>query len=337
MKSATRTLLSFWPGIAMVFLILDTKTCLNGAVAGVELCIRTVIPSLFPFLLLSVMVTGSLLTITGPGLRPIGRLCRIPAGAEGLLAVGLLGGYPVGAQCVTQAFREGRISRETAWRMLGFCSNAGPAFLFGMISGAFTTPYTVWFLWGIHILSAILTGILLPGGDRKSILRQSSSPLSPAAALEQSLKTMGSICGWVIIFRVLLAFLQRWVLWLLPTDSVIFISGILELTNGCCALPQLSSEPMRFVVASLFLAFGGLCVWLQTVSVTGSLGTGFYFPGKLLQAAISLTLACVAVPILYPGMHTFIPVSLLSLFAIGILFLRKKRKNRSSILVRQGV
>ena len=337
MKSTTRMLLSLWPGIAMAFLILDTKTGLIGAAAGVELCIRTVIPSLFPFLFLSVMVTGSLLSMSAPVLRPIGRICRIPAGAEGLLAVGLLGGYPVGAQCVAQAHREGRISRETAQRMLGFCSNAGPAFIFGMISGAFTTPYAVWLLWGIHMLSAILTGVLLPGGDQKTILHKGSRPPAPAAALDRSLKTMASICGWVIIFRVLLAFLQRWFFWFLPADTVIVISGILELTNGCCQLLQLTNEPLRFVVASLLLAFGGLCVWLQTVSVASSLGTGFYFPGKLLQAAISLTLACIAAPLLYPGTHIFMPVSLLGLLVIGVLFLRKKRKNRSSILARQGV
>ena len=45
-----------WTGIAasmgMLVLILDGKTALEGARQGIELCLRTVVPSLFPFFLL---------------------------------------------------------------------------------------------------------------------------------------------------------------------------------------------------------------------------------------------------------------------------------------------
>lgn len=338
MKSAKRIFLSFWPCAAMLVLILDAKTALAGAQDGIELCIRTVVPSLFPFLFLSVMTTGSMLANPIMLLRPLGRICRIPQGCEGILAVGLLGGYPVGAQCVAQAYRDGRLSRGVAHRMLGFCSNAGPSFIFGILSGVFMNPIIVWCLWGIHILSAILTGILLPGGSNELIKGSKTQNMSVTDALERSLKIMSNICGWVVVFRVLLTFLQRWFFWMLPNEAAITISGLLELTNGCCSLSLIHRESTRFVLASVLLAFGGLCVGLQTASVTRELGTGSYFPGKLLQAGISYILSCLIIPILFPVENYVLSLPLLiPVVAAALVLIRKICKNHSSNLLRQGV
>lgn len=339
MKSVGSVIKTAIPIFAMAILILDAKTALSGAGEGVMLCIRTVIPSLFPFLFFSVMVTGSLMGQTNWVLRPIGRLCRIPAEAENLLAVGLLGGYPIGAQCIAQAYREGAISKNDAHRMLGFCSNAGPSFLFGMLSGIFSEGSTAWYLWGVHLLSAILTGMLLPGGSTGFVRVSHSTAPSPAEALRKSMTAMGTICGWVVLFRVLLAFLQRWFFWLLPKEADILLSGFLELTNGCCSLSLVTDESARFVLASILLGFGGVCVGLQTVSVTQGLGTGLYFPGKLIQAGISCLLCFMLQTVLFPGEVQEFPILFLILpgiLLLGLLIL-KNRENRSSNLARQGV
>ena len=291
MKSVKVMALTALPALCMAVLILDTKTALLGASAGLELCIRVVIPSLFPFLFVSVLVTGNLAGRNIPMMEPLGHLCGIPRGAEGLLAIGLIGGYPVGAQCVAQSYRNGILSERESKRMLGFCSNAGPSFLFGMLSGAFSNAQILWVLWAIHILSAILTGALLPGRSNRRVSSVTETSPSASEALVQSLKTMSAICGWVILFKVLLAYFQRWFLWAIPDETDILLSGILELTNGCCRLRLADAEGVRFLLASGLLAFGGICVGFQTISVTKDLGTGMYFPGKILQTAISLLLA----------------------------------------------
>jgi hypothetical protein len=108
--------------IGMIVLILDTKTVLSGARDGITLCAYTVIPSLFPFFLFSVLLNHILLSGDLRFLHPLGKLTGIPTGAEPLLLIGLIGGYPVGAQCISDAYRNKCISRTDAHRMLGFCS-----------------------------------------------------------------------------------------------------------------------------------------------------------------------------------------------------------------------
>lgn len=277
-------------GIGMLLLIFDSKTALEGARAGIDLCIRTVIPSLFPFFVLSMVLTGALMGTSLLWLRPIGALCGIPKGAEPILISAFLGGYPVGAQAAAAAWRAGYLSRKDAERMLCFCSNAGPSFLFGMVAAMFPEGKIPWLLWLIHIAGAILTGALLPGKSDSAITMPAGNRITLPDALRSTMTVMAGVCGWVVLFRILIAFLNRWVLWLLPMPARVIITGLLELSNGCCDLWKIPDLRVRIMAAGLMLSMGGLCVLMQTRSVTKGLSLKYYLLGKALQTAICLVL-----------------------------------------------
>ncbi len=332
-----------WTGlltsVGMIFLILDAKTAIGGAMDGVSLCLRSVVPSLFPFFLLSILLTGTFAGISIPILSPVGRLCGIPSGGEALLLTGLLGGYPTGAQGVAQAYEAGNLRHEDACRLLGFCSNAGPAFLFGIIGTKFSDIRTVWFLWIIHILSALTVGAILPGKRESHARLQPGQQITIPQAMHKSIKITATVCGWVILFRVLLVILSRWIFWLIPDWLQVALSGILELTNGCCDLSRIPQEPLRYLVCNVILALGGLCVLMQTASVTGPLGLGWYIPGKLLQGCFSFIFAWVTIPILFgdtQASSNWIPITVGFVAVCGIILLQKI-KNKSSIPAALGV
>jgi len=318
---------------AMLVLILDTKTALYGAKEGLQLCLQTVIPSIFPFLILSGVLNRSILGQALPPLRPLGKLCKIPKGGESLLLLGLIGGYPVGAQLIAQSYSDGRLTPKAARRMLGFCSNAGPSFLFGMLSPLFSNPLTPWFLWGIHIISALLVGCILPGDIDISCEIKKAPPISAAEALQNAIRTMASISGWVVVFRIILAFCNRWFLWILPVPAQVLFSGLLELSNGCVLLKEVQTEGTRFILASVLLAAGGLCVGMQTVSVTKSTGLGSYFPGKVLQTLLAFLLSATVQQTLFPtseAFHISAHWFTVPLLGIATLFSAAKKKSCSN-------
>ena len=106
---------------------------------------------------------------------------------------------------------------------------------------------------------------------------------------------MVQVCCWVILFRILVTFLQQWFLWQLPPWLAVFVTGMLELTNGCCELMQIENIGVRFVICSCMLAFGGFCVLLQTASVTKGLSLRYYVLGKGMQTIFSLLLSCAVI------------------------------------------
>ena len=271
---------------AFALLILDSKTSSQGAAEGIDLCIRVVIPSLLPFLFLSACLTGGNTIMRLPSMRLLG----IPKGAETIFLLGLLGGYPVGAQAIYDHYQNKALSKKTAQRLLGFCNNPGPSFLFGMLAPLFTVNSAPWCLWAIIVLSALITGLILPDKQTDLYRTPPTDAVSIPTALNKSIRSMGQICGWVIIFRVFFSFAEKFLLKHLPQILRVCFIGFLELTNGCIAVSTVD-EQIRFVLCAAFLSFGGLCVGMQTASCTKDLGLSMYFPGKIIQTIISILLA----------------------------------------------
>lgn len=284
--------------VGMMILILDGKTALHGAAEGIELCIRTVVPSLFPFFILSIGLVGSWTGLTIPPLRAVGKLLHMPPGLESLLIPGFLGGYPVGAQAIAECYRRNQVTASTAEKLTSFCNNAGPAFIFGIIGQFFPDVRYCWILWGVHIASAVLIAATLPKFEHSESSKIPVKALTLSEIMNRSLRAMATVCGWVILFRVILSFLDRWILWLLPVPLRPLVIGVIELTNGCCSLGDTTHVGLRLIIASAILSFGGLSVWMQTASVLSGLSVKRFVVGKLKQTLFSVILTISIQPFL---------------------------------------
>lgn len=273
--------------IAFLILIIDSKTTIFAASDAVSLCITSVIPSLFPFIIFSMLLNTQLLGMKFTWFSHFARSLGLPAGAESVFILGILGGYPIGAQSIEQAHAAGSLADRDAKRLMAFCNNAGPAFILGMGSSLFDNAITPWLLWIIHIASALVVA----GIVKKPASEYAKLPVQPAQSvtktIRKSMETMATICTWVILFRILIAFLERWILWIVPENTQVLIIGILELVNGFTLLPTVAKTGAKFVIAASILGAGGICVGMQTVSVTKKTGLGLYIPGKVIQAILS--------------------------------------------------
>jgi len=305
MQSKKQTLRILILSICILLLITDTKTATGGAAEGIDLCLRVVIPSLFPFFILATYMNASLLGLQIPGLRKLADLLHIPPNSESLLLLSLIGGYPVGAQLITDAYKAGQLSRKQSHILLGYCNNAGPSFIFGIAGILFSSQWIPFLLWSIHILSALITGFLLPRPEYSTFSGHSGTDISIVMALRKSISACSSVCGWVVTFKIVMAYVQKWASGFLNKEYLIILTGILELSNGCVCLDQIGNESLRFMLCTVFLAFGGLCVMLQTATVTESLGLGLYIPGKVAQTAISLLIAMFVSGFVFPGNQAY--------------------------------
>lgn len=278
-----------------LILILDSRRALDAARSGLELCIKTVIPSLFPFFVISIFLTNIPWKKVPFPLHILGNIMNVPKAAESLLIPSILGGYPVGAKCVADLYNKKQIGRKDAERLLAFSSNAGPSFLFGMVSVFFPEKSIIWLLWLIHIFSAVLTAATIPFEKTVCQFEPSIQKQHEASVIYAAAKAMCLVCCWVILFRMIISFLETWVLWILPEWIQTVLVGILELTNGCCQLQNIPDLKLRFIVCSCMLAFGGICVLFQTASVTHGLSIGCYIKGKMIQTLFSYLLSCAVV------------------------------------------
>ena len=311
--------------IGMIILILDGKTAVSGITAGLDICMRTLIPSLFPFFVLSTLVTGNLIGKTSFFGSVLSGLCRMPQGTESLFLVGILGGYPLGAKNIADSYHSGQINQNDAVRMASFCNNAGPAFIFGILGPLFPDQSWVWALWVIQVISGVLTGCILSGSSGTSVKMNQRYSVTITTALSGGVRSMALVSGWVILFRMVLEFLNRWFLWLIPIQSQVLFTGFLELANGCLNLRQISGDSVRFLMSSVMLSMGGICVWMQTKSVFPELNMIHYLKGRAIHCINSLLLSIAAIPILLRMKNT-IWICILIFLTIPILMAGFRKK-----------
>lgn len=316
----------------LAVLLLDSKTAIDGARTGLEICLHTVLPSLFPFVFLSSILATSMISANIKWSSFFSRAFRIPQGAEGILMTGLIGGYPVGAKCIGEAVDDKRLIDADAQRMLVFCNAAGPAFIFGVTGALFQEAWVPWLLWLIHLCSAFCMARLLSANRSRSVLLKECRSTSIVERLRQSVKVMSEVCAWIILMRVVISFVQKWFMWYLNEPLQVFFSGLLELSNGCILLNKIQNTGLRFILSSVFLSFGGLCVTLQTYTTASSVDQRLYLPGKCVQAIISFVLSYTLQRFLFPNDQKiyFFWLPVLSLAVLLTVFTYSSFKNKNS-------
>lgn len=262
---------------------------------GLQLCAKTVVPSLFPFfvvtaLLLRLGLDSVLRAFCAPFMKPLFGLrgeCAAP------LLAGFLGGYPTGARSVAQLYEQGALTRGEAELLLGFCNNCGVGFLVGFVgAGIFGSVRAGILLLAVHILSALLGGVLLCRFAR----RQEEPPLLPChlptqsvpfsaalvASVSGALTSTLTVCAYIVFFRTVTA--------LLPASLPGVVTGAVEMV---AAIASLRSDAVGFAAAAGITAWGGLSVHCQTMAVVGELSLRYHTVGKILQTVAAVVMAVV--------------------------------------------
>ena len=292
-------------------LLLLPDVSAQAARDALALCAQTLIPSLFPFFVLSSLLIACgaselLSALLSPLMRPLFGLSGAGAAA---LALGLCGGYPVGARTAAELVESGALTQEEGERLLAFCNNAGPGFLLGVCgAGVFSSSRAGAALYLIHVAAALCSGLLicraLPPTSygrhaHTAVKPQRFSAVFPAAvqnALTGCLNVSAFVVFFTVLARLLLHFLPEAFASSLPCALLL---GFLELTSGVLSLP---CSRAGFLACAALLGWGGLSVHCQTLSALAAspLSARYYFKGKALQALLSLLLALPALPFLFP-------------------------------------
>ena len=301
-KTSSKFLQALLVGSCYVYLILCPKAASAAAVSSLSLCAKVLVPSLFPFFVCANLFCA--LGLTKRLEKPFSRLMEpvfgVPGSGAAALVLGLTGGYPSGAQAIGSLYAAGSIDEKTAQKLLFFCNNCGPAFIFGVVGGQlFRSTLAGLLLYLVHIVSALALGALIGRGKKKAAEEkprpnEKTPPVSLSGAFTKSVLLAGqttfAVCLFAIVFGVLSSMATGVLAHVLPDWAGAVVTGILELSGGAAALgAQSIPQGAKFALCSMLLAFGGLSVHAQTKAVleqAGLSGLHVFLP-KLFHALLS--------------------------------------------------
>lgn len=301
--------------LAAAALILAPDAAIAGAKDGLRLCFNVIIPSLFPFFVLSSLVVDlGLAAKLGHAMERFMRpLFRVNGSCAAALALGFVGGYPVGARTALQLYGQGLCTKTEAERMLAFCNNSGPAFILGVVgAGVFGDRRVGLLLYLTHAAASVLVGLLFRfyGQDASAASPRRASPITavtlPAAftgAVTRSMQSTLNICAFVVLFSVVLQLLTAFgvlgvvarllsLLGLEPEWARRLVAGLLELSSGVSSLSGGHGFSGLASMAAFMLGWAGLSVHCQVLSflVDSGLSARVYLSGKLCHGILAAAL-----------------------------------------------
>ncbi len=264
----------------LALLMRNSKIAISYVSEGLSLCAKTLIPSLFPF-----MVLSDLLVSCGM-IRPIGRLLARPfrflfgIGGEGAGAVllGFLCGFPLGAKTAVSLYRQGRIQLYELQRLMTFCNVPSFAFLVFAVGESLLGNQSLGIeLYGITLLSALLIGMISKRffkekeNDPANATVHAASRISPLTAFTDAVASSASamlrICAFVLFFSALTGVLERACSAAsLSAELTALFFGSFELTGGVARAAVCSQATAPYVCAAL-AGWSGLSVHFQIISL----------------------------------------------------------------------
>lgn len=163
----------------------------EACIQGMALWAKAVLPALFPFLILTGLLTklGAAQKLADR-LSPLTEKIGLPGSAAYCLLVSLLSGYPVGSRTVADLYKGGAITREQAKRMSVLCSTSGPMFLVGSVGGAmFGSAAAGAVLLAAHLLAVIGVYLALYFANRrkKGNIHAGQKAPAPHAGLKKTM------------------------------------------------------------------------------------------------------------------------------------------------------
>ena len=297
--------------------MLSSKQALEGARHGLFICANIIVPSLFPFFVLTLLLSA----LGAPQLiskraEPVMRALFGLSGAScAPLVLGLFGSYPIGAATTAELYRRGIIEKTEAERLLPFCNNTGPAFIIGAAGvGVFGSAPLGLLLYLCHAAAALCVGFIFCAGkgarakgEASEFAAVQSLPQALSGCVKSAAASTITICGFVVFFSVFTALLDYFGLF----SSVIgqmskalglelhfsrsLLTGALELGSGIGSMHGLGVTPLNLALASFVLGFGGLSVHCQTLAVLEGteIKCALHFAGRIAHGIISAILTYV--------------------------------------------
>lgn len=245
----------------------------EGVRGGLFLCGETVIPSLFPFMILSdYTVRSKFGNVIGRFFSPLTeKAFKLPGCSACAIIMSLIGGFPVGAKMISQLYEGDYLSASQAKRMMWFCVNSGPAFVVGAVGATMLSNKKC----GIILFVSQTFAALIIGFFSRFFLKKNNKKVAEkkheidASVLTDSVSSatgaMLNICAWILLFSAFNPFLVK-----LAEKNPLFNAAVVmsEVTGGCA----FAAVHLPVCLIAPVLCWSGFAVHMQLLPYIKKVG-----------------------------------------------------------------
>jgi len=266
----------------------ESETIMNAVIYSFDIWVNNLIPSMFPFFVLSeILINYGFVELISELFKPIfQKLFKMNSNAAFIFIMSMLSGFPSNAKYTRQLYMDGKLTDKEATKILMFSHFSNPLFILGTISITFLNSKKLGLIVLIsHYISNIIIGILFRNYNKTDIIKEKYSFKNVILsmhnkrinnnksfgciitnALTNSINTLLLILGVVTTFLIITTIIDNNFHPDLLTKT--FLSGFLEMTQGLKHISLLNTtKEFKTILITSILSFGGLSVHTQILSI----------------------------------------------------------------------
>lgn len=271
---------SFMALMLLFLLVCQADAAMDGVRTGLRLCVHTMIPALFPFMVISEWIVrgnvGEMLASCKP-FRFLGRITGLSQSGVCAFVMGAFCGFPIGSRMAAAYYRRGRMSADEFAAVLCVCNLPSSAFLINVVGAQLFGSVTLgrW-LCIIALTSAMIVTLGLrflrrTDQKRQDIVSLTVSGIDKGGAtlpemLASAVKGMQHVCATVVLFSSVTSVVIGMLARLGISQSAhgrACLLGFLELSGGVCEAATAFAPAVAAVVCAVLIGWGGLSVHCQ--------------------------------------------------------------------------
>lgn len=284
-------------GIITAFVALSFILCLvfseavkEAIVSGIRLSVLSVIPTLFPFFVISdYFYKYKVENKQGKKTGIFPKLFGISQSGTTAFLLGTLCGVPIGAKCAGELYRDGVITKDEAERLTIISSTPSAAFTISVTGCGMTGSfYTGVLLYLSTAFASMILGLIL---GRKRKYSQFTNVISEQSFdFAESIKSAGvssiTVSSFIIFFSGAVGLFQKLVK---NAPATLLFSVITEMGNGVFAISKSGISPdLKLPFYGFCLGFSGLSVFFQTIGfLPKDISKSRIFAYKILHGLLS--------------------------------------------------
>lgn len=292
--------------ILSLLLLIRESDVSRAASEALALAATRIIPSLFPYMVIS-GITVKLGLAEGLGKIIPMKLFGLPGCTAPAFVTGLLCGFPVGASASRVLRKWGRITDDEAARLCALSSHVSPAFYAGVIAPLFSSKAFGWYLFFAGIVYALLYGIIT--GRNRKVLSYKNQPVSRiktdivsafCTSVTEACSSCLAVIGFIVFFRSVSACITS----IIPAAEA-FAAVLLEFSGGVVFASR-AGRLKGFALCGFAVGFSGLSVLAQIASHTSEEKIPFapILAAKLTEGIFMSAAACVFFLLFQPAPAT---------------------------------
>ena len=286
-KACLQCLFCIILSIIMIYYSHDMKI---GVTRGLALSVNKILPTLFPFFILS-DVWDSLYVINENSIfcRIFSKVFHLNSSGIYAFIVGGVCGFPLGVKSAVDSYDRGKISLDEMITLCGFCNNPSAAFVISGIGlGLFSNIKIGILLYLFVIISAIVTGFMFRPSRQYSSYQPviSKQSFSIVQSIKKAADTSITVCSFITFFSAVIYLLK---IFIKSDITISFISPLIEISSAVEIITgsQLFSKKISMFLIGFALGFSGLSVHLQALCLMPkNANASKYFLMKIIQGLI---------------------------------------------------